>query len=133
MSYAGRRLRAMGSRQEFRAHLRRKGLIAAAVLAASLALGAVGYHLTEGTPWLDAALNASMLLAGEGPIGALHSTAGKLFATFYALFSGIAFVTAVGVIGAPVLHRFLHRVHLDITEEAGQPAPSAPPRERPGL
>ena len=132
MSYAGRRLRAMGSRREFRAHLRRKGLIAVAVLAGSLALGAVGYHVTEGTPWLDATLNASMLLAGEGPIGGLRSTAGKVFATFYALFSGIAFVTAVGVVGAPVLHRFLHHVHLDITEETGETPPAAP-RERPGL
>jgi hypothetical protein len=132
MSYAGRRLRPMTSRDEFRAHLRRKGLIGVAVLAASLALGAIGYHLTEGTPWLDATLNASMLLAGEGPIGDLHSAAGKVFATFYALFSGIAFVTAVGVIGAPVLHRFLHRVHLDITEETGAEPPPTP-RERPGL
>jgi hypothetical protein len=71
-----------------------------------------------------------MLLAGEGPVGELRTDAGKLFATFYALFSGIAFVTAVSVVGAPVFQRFLHGAHLDMTEEVSEPAPSA---ERRGL
>ena len=129
MSFAGRRLKPIAPRGEFRAHLRKGTVLGVAVLAGSLVLGAAGYHLTEGTPWLDAMLNASMLLAGEGPLAPLHTTEGKLFATFYALFSGIAFVTAVGVVGAPLLHRFLHRVHLDISEEVETP-PSA---ERRGL
>jgi hypothetical protein len=128
MSYVGRRLKPMTSHGEFRAHLRKGTIIGVSVLAGSLFLGAAGYHVTEHVPWLDATLNASMLLAGEGPIAPLHSDAGKLFATFYALFSGIAFVTAVSVVGAPVLHRFLHRVHLDISEEV-EPAPPRTPRE----
>lgn len=128
MSYVGRRLKPMSTRGEFRAHLRKGTIIGVAVLVGSLFLGAAGYHVTEGIPWLDAMLNASMLLAGEGPIAPLHSAAGKVFATFYALFSGIAFVTAVSVVGAPVLHRFLHHVHLDITEEVEGP-PQHTPRE----
>ena len=131
MSYANRRLKPMGSRARMWARLRKGSLIAVAVLVGSLFLGAAGYHVTEHVPWLDATLNASMLLAGEGPVAPLHSEAGKVFATFYALFSGIAFVTAVGVVGAPLLHRFLHRVHLDITEEV---EPEPPPiAERRGL
>ena len=121
----------MAPTREFRAHVRRKGLIALAVLAGSLFLGAAGYRLTEHIPWLDATLNASMLIAGEGPVTPLRTSAGKVFATFYALFSGIAFVTAVSVVGAPVLQRFLHAVHLDMTEEvADGDARDARPRTR---
>lgn len=130
MTYVGRRLKPMASPSEFRAHVRRKGLIAVAVLAGSLFVGAAGYHLTEHIPWLDATLNASMLIAGEGPVTPLRSSAGKVFATFYALFSGIAFVTAVSVVGAPVLHRFLHAVHLDISEEVVREE-THDPRSRP--
>lgn len=87
---------------------------------AGLLVGAVGYHATEGLPWLDATLNAAMLLGGEGPIAPLHTAGGKVFATFYALFSGVLFITAVSVLLAPVVHRFLHRLHLEIaTEEPG--------------
>ncbi|HEX8851616.1 MAG TPA: hypothetical protein VF761_18960 [Gemmatimonadaceae bacterium] len=126
MSYVGRRLKPMSESGDFLARLRNRSLIGVAVLVGSLFLGAAGYHVTEHIPWLDATLNASMLLAGEGPIAPLHSAAGKVFATFYALFSGIAFVTAVSVVGAPVLHRFLHHVHLDITEDVEAPPPRTP-------
>jgi len=84
---------------------------------AGLLVGAVGYRLTEGLPWLDATLNAAMLLAGEGPIAPLHTTSGKVFATIYALFSGVLFITAVSVLLAPVAHRFLHKLHLEISAE----------------
>ena len=70
-----------------------------------------GYHQTEGLPWLDALLNASMILSGMGPVQELHTTAGKLFASFYALFSGVMFITLAGVLFAPVFHRFLHKFH----------------------
>lgn len=80
-------------------------------IAFSLALGAAGYHYTEGIPWLDAFLNASMILTGMGPVNVLHTGAGKLFATFYALYSGVAFLTIVAIILAPIIHRFLHRLH----------------------
>ena len=73
-------------------------LAAAVLLAFSLGLGACGYRCTEGMPWLDALLNASMILAGMGPVDVLHTTAGKLFASAYALFSGIAFLVTAGAL-----------------------------------
>jgi hypothetical protein len=79
----------------------------------ALAIGMVGYHGTEGLSWLDAFLNASMILTGMGPVNEVHTVAGKLFAGCYALFSGVAFLTAVAVLFAPLFHRFLHRFHLD--------------------
>jgi hypothetical protein len=63
--------------------------------------------------WIDAILNASMILGGMGPVSELHTAAGKLFASFYALFSGSVFLVVAGIVIAPVAHRFLHRLHLD--------------------
>ena len=80
---------------------------------ASLAAGTVGYHLTAGLGWLDAELNAAMILGGMGPVDPITTVAGKIFASVYALFSGVAFLVAVGVIFAPLLHRALHRFHLE--------------------
>src|SRR5690242_12740356 len=84
----------------------------------SLGIGMLGYHLLEGLSWLDALVNASMLLGGMGPVNALHSDAGKLFASFYALYSGLIFLVIAGVLLAPVLHRILHHFHLEEAEEA---------------
>jgi hypothetical protein len=80
----------------------------------SLALGMVGYRLFEGMSWLDAYLNAAMLLGGMGPVGELHHPAGKIFAGLYAMFSGLVLLVSVGVLLAPLFHRFLHRFHLDL-------------------
>jgi len=88
-------------------------LVALAVIFGSLLMGILGYHFTEGLPWLDSLVNASMILGGMGPVDALHTTAGKLFASFYALYSGMVFLVAVGIIFAPVFHRILHRFHLE--------------------
>jgi hypothetical protein len=71
-------------------------------------------------PWVDALLNAAMILGGMGPVDTLHTAAGKVFASFYALFSGMIFLVAAGVLVAPVAHRFLHRLHLD---DSGREAP----------
>ncbi|HTY13309.1 MAG TPA: hypothetical protein VMD02_03870 [Candidatus Omnitrophota bacterium] len=87
-------------------------LIALAFIAFSLLMGAAGYHFTEKLSWLDSLLNAAMILGGMGPVDILRTTAGKLFATFYALYSGIAFLTVAAILLAPVIHRFLHRFHL---------------------
>ncbi|MEI6738731.1 MAG: hypothetical protein WCK74_00325 [Gemmatimonadaceae bacterium] len=95
----------------FRRRLLRAFALAAATIAGSLAIGVIGYRVTEGMPWLDALLNAAMILGGMGPVDALHSDAGKLFAAGYALFSGIVFLAAVGVLITPVVHRFYHRFH----------------------
>jgi hypothetical protein len=72
-----------------------------------------GYHFLEKLPWLDAFLNASMILSGMGPVATIQTSPGKLFAGCYALFSGFALITSIGVVFAPVFHRFLHRFHLD--------------------
>jgi hypothetical protein len=91
--------------------------IALGVIFGSLAMGILGYHFLAGLPWIDALLNASMLLGGMGPVDGLHTTAGKLFASFYALYSGMVFLVAVGIILAPVFHRILHHFHLEAEVE----------------
>ncbi|HNX51544.1 MAG TPA: hypothetical protein PKL08_15350 [Thermoanaerobaculaceae bacterium] len=91
--------------------------VSLAILAGSLLIGVVGYHLLERQPWVDAILNAAMILGGMGPVGELHSTAGKLFAAAYALYSGVVFLVVVGVLFAPIVHRALHRFHLDKADE----------------
>ena len=92
--------------------------IASAIIFGALGLGVWGYHHFEGLPWIDALLNAAMILGGMGPVDMLHTTAGKLFASFYALFSGVIFISAVGVLAAPAIHRFLHRFHLELDEDS---------------
>jgi hypothetical protein len=87
------------------------------ILLFSVGVGTGGYHYFGGLPWLDAFLNASMILAGMGPVDHLDTNAGKLFAALYALFSGISFITFTGVLFAPVYHRFLHKLHLDIEKK----------------
>lgn len=101
-------------------------IIAGAVIAASLGIGIVGYHVTEGFSWIDSFLNASMILTGMGPASALHSTAGKIFASCYALFSGIVFLVSAGILVAPFAHRVLHRLHL--TADAADSDASRPDR-----
>jgi hypothetical protein len=101
----------------FARHLARKALVALCIVGGALTLGACGYHFTEGLPWLDATLNASMILAGMGPVDPIRTTGGKVFATFYALFSGVVFITMAAVLFGPVLHRFLHRFHLELERE----------------
>jgi len=91
--------------------------LAGVLILASLVLGIAGYHLFGGLSWLDALVNASMILTGMGPVDPILSVPGKLFESFYALFSGVAFLTIMAVILAPVVHRFLHRFHLDIADE----------------
>jgi hypothetical protein len=84
------------------------------VLIFSIGLGTAGYHFWGQLAWVDSFLNASMILTGMGPVDHLNTYAGKLFAAFYALFSGISFLTFVAVLFAPIYHRFLHRLHLNI-------------------
>ena len=111
-----------------RGFLRRQLLHAGAgglLVGAALGMGVLGYHLFAGLPWIDSLLNASMILGGMGPVDRVRSEGGKLFASFYALFSGIAFLVSAGVLFAPVLHRFLHRFHLDMEEEDGRQGPMA--------
>jgi len=87
-------------------------------IAGSLLAGICGYHFLEGLTWIDSFLNASMILGGMGPVSPLQTTPGKIFAGFYALYSGLAVLVAVGIITAPTIHRFLHRFHLEDNEES---------------
>jgi hypothetical protein len=105
----------------FVARFARAATLGALILSAVLAAGTVGYHALGPMGWIDAFLNASMILGGMGPVGPeIHTVAGKLFAAVYALFSGIMFLAASGVVFAPVIHRFLHRFHLETERDANK-------------
>ena len=98
--------------QAFMGRLTKHFLGSACLIFGALGIGVLGYHELESLPWVDSLLNASMILGGMGPVDPVKTVAGKLFASFYALFSGIVFLVAVGVILAPLFHRFLHKFHL---------------------
>ncbi len=87
--------------------------VALALLVVSLGIGLAGYHFTAGLSFLDALLNASMILGGMGPVNEIHTAGAKVFASAYALFSGVAFLAVAGIIVAPLAHRLLHRLHLE--------------------
>lgn len=87
--------------------------LAVMLIAASLAIGVAGYHWIAGFGWVDALLNASMILGGMGPVGELGSDGAKLFASVYALYSGLVIIALMGILLTPVAHRVLHRFHLD--------------------
>ena len=92
------------------------------IVAVSLLMGSVGYRHFANLSWIDALLNAAMILTGMGPVDQMTTTGGKLFATFYALYSGIAFLTMMAVVLAPLIHRLLHKFHLDAEEDDDQVA-----------
>jgi membrane protein YdbS with pleckstrin-like domain len=95
-----------------------KRLIAALAVALGLILlallvGIAGYHFIAGFNWLDSLLEASMILGGMGPIKELPSDGAKVFASIYALFSGIIFIGVMGIVLSPVVHRIMHKFHVD--------------------
>jgi len=94
----------------------------AGLVVASLGVGTAGYHVFGGLAWIDSFLNASMILTGMGPVDRMDTTPAKLFSAFYALFSGVIFLSAAAVILSPPLHRFLHRFHIEMDEE-DEPGP----------
>ncbi len=100
-------------RRKFFKRLAKYALVSLSVIAASLVVGMVGYHGFEGMSWIDSFLNAAMLMGGMGPVNVLHTSAGKVFAGFYALFCGMVLLIAVGIFAAPIVHRFLHHFHLE--------------------
>jgi tetratricopeptide (TPR) repeat protein len=100
------------SRIDFAWRMARHGLVFLCMVAAALFIGVAGYHWVEGFGWVDAILNASMILGGMGPVGTLQTDAGKLFASAYALFSGLVFIAAIGVLFIPAIHRLLHKFHI---------------------
>ena len=100
-------------RQAFYRRAGRHALFAALILLAVVGIGTAGYTWIAGLSWLDAFLNASMILSGMGPVDRMTTDGAKLFAALYALFSGLVFIGVAGVLVAPWVHRLLHRFHLD--------------------
>ena len=98
---------------EFLKRVGRHGLVAFGFLAFGLGIGVVGYHYLAHLAWIDSLLNASMILGGMGPVDPLTTSTAKLFASFYALFSGLMFIGIASVLLAPFVHRLLHRVHAE--------------------
>ena len=82
-------------------------------IAISLFAGMCGYHYTEGFSWLDSLLNASMILGGMGPVDVLKTDAGKYFASFYSLYSGLLIIGIMGIVLTPFIHRVMHKLHTD--------------------
>jgi hypothetical protein len=92
------------------------------LIASTLLVGVLGYHFLEDLPWIDALLNAAMILGGMGPVGDLHTYAGKVFASAYALLSGLMILASAGVVATPIVHRLLHHWHADVPDEPDGPA-----------
>jgi len=103
----------LASRKVFLSRVAKNALIAFGILMICLLMGIVGYHFGGPMSWLDALHNASMILSGMGPVIEIKTVGGKLFSSFYALFSRVAFITNIGVLIAPIVHRFFHKLHLE--------------------
>lgn len=101
------------TRQVFVRRLQKNLFYSAVLIAFCLLIGTVGYHFFSDCTWIDAFHNASMILSGMGPVITIREFSGKLFSSFYALFSGLVFVANIGVLLAPLLHRILHRLHVE--------------------
>jgi hypothetical protein len=107
----------LAPRDKFVRRLVYAALLAVGALAVWLLLGMIGYHLLAQLSWVDAFLNASMIVGGMGPVDLLQTSAAKIFAGFYAIFSGVIFLAIFGLLIAPIFHRFLHRFHLESKEK----------------
>ena len=106
----------LASKGRFLGRLLKSLLAACGIVGCSLLVGMLGYCGLENMSLIDGFLNAAMILSGMGPVGTLNTTAGKLFAGCFALYSGLALVATTGIVLAPVVHRFLHRFHVDETD-----------------
>lgn len=95
------------------AHIVRNLLVGIFLIAFALFSGMLGYHVTEQMSWIDSFLNASMILSGMGPATTMTTVSGKLFAGFYALFSGLAFIAIFVIMLSPVIHRFFRKIHME--------------------
>ena len=100
-------------KKEYYNRLFRNFMLGGVIVAFSLCIGIAGYHFTEKLGWLDSLLNASMILTGMRPVNTMTTPGGKIFVSFYALFSGVVFLTTIVFVLAPAAHRFLHTFHLE--------------------
>ncbi|HRE09982.1 MAG TPA: hypothetical protein PK605_14680 [Ignavibacteria bacterium] len=107
----------LASKKEFRTRLYKFTLISFLIFFISLSIGILGYHYLAELGWVDSFVNASMILGGMGPVDQLRSNEAKIFAGCYSLFSGVAFLSAMAIFLTPILHRFLHKFHLDTDSE----------------
>jgi hypothetical protein len=103
-------------RKHFASKLLRYGFVSFSILFFSLLIGVLGYMYFFNLDWVDGLYNASMILTGMGPVDIAPDSRAKLFASFYAIYSGAAFLSCIAVLFAPIVHRFLHKFHLDIGE-----------------
>ena len=103
----------LSSSTTFYARVRRAMALSGALIAATLLVGTIGYHLVDDFGWLDAFHQSALLLSGMGPVKENASVAGKLFDSFYALFCGVILLGATGIMFTPVIHRILHRFHIE--------------------
>jgi hypothetical protein len=101
------------SRKKYYKRLRDNFLLSIAIIVVSLAIGIGGYMHFGNLKFVDAVLNASMILGGMGPVDTLTTDAAKYFASFYALYSGITLITSVGILFSPMIHRIMHRFHME--------------------
>jgi len=103
----------LAPRLVFLGRLLKSMIVSGVLIMVALILGVSGYHWIAGLNWIDALLNASMILGGMGPVDQLTTSAAKIFASAYALFSGLVLVGATGIVLAPIMHRVLHKFHID--------------------
>lgn len=108
----------LATRQVFAGRLVRSIVIGALIVAAALFGGMAGYHVFEGLDWIDSFVNAAMILSGMGVLAAPVSVEGKLFAGLYAIFCGLVLIAATAIMFTPVIHRFLHQMHMDDEDDA---------------
>ncbi|MBS1615229.1 MAG: hypothetical protein JST06_03835 [Bacteroidetes bacterium] len=102
----------LASRKVFYGRMAYSITIASSIMLFCLLIGVTGYHYSDNIAWIDAVHNASMILSGMGPVVEVKSTVGKIFSSCYALFSGVVFITNIGIILAPAAHRLFHRLHV---------------------
>jgi hypothetical protein len=112
-----RRDQPMISQAEFLRRLAHFAAVGLAIVLGSWAAGALGYHYLQGLGWLDAVLNAAMILGGMGPVDSITQPAAKVFASIYALYSGLVVLAVAGLLIAPIFHRFIHRFHVELEDE----------------
>ena len=103
----------LATKKVFYKRLFRNAVVAGIILSICLLIGVIGYRYAGPMSWLDALHNASMILSGMGPVAEVKTAMGKIFSSFYALFSGVAFITNIGMLIAPIVHRFFHILHAE--------------------
>jgi hypothetical protein len=106
--------KALPTKRDFYKHLARNALIGVVMIIIALGIGMIGYHHYQPMTWVDAYINASMILSGMGPVDNMKTDGGKIFAGSYALFSGLTFIAIIGVVFAPIFRRFFHKMHIDL-------------------